>query len=50
MLFIFISGKSYADFVLWFLVPKNNDPRKYRSPKAAYSESNKGRYYRNFMV
>ena len=33
-----------------FLFPESNDPPKVTTPKAANSESNEGRYYRNSTV
>ena len=55
IIFFFISEKRASDsFVSWFLSPENNDSPNVTSPKAAkaanQSESNKGRYYRNFTV
>ena len=48
MLFIFYFGKkARASFICKrFLFPESNDP----PPKAANSESNEGRYYRNSTV
>ena len=51
IILIFISEKrASASFVSWFLFPENNDSPKVTSPQAANSESNDGRFYRNFAV
>ena len=52
MLFIFYFGKKAraSSIRKQFVFPESNDPPKVATPKAANSESNEGRYYRNSTV